>query len=169
MELLHDAVVVSLEETAGEGEQNTGSVEMEEEKAFRKGWELNREIGQRIRALRLSYNLSMDELSNLLEITPGFLGLVERGERGATIERLTALGRIFRVSLDYLVLGLESTPIKRTDDSIKFLEGVLNERELSKLAELGKSLSMFQYNSKELDLLFDALHYQLKFFHNTKS
>ncbi|MCL2399051.1 MAG: helix-turn-helix domain-containing protein [Defluviitaleaceae bacterium] len=151
-------------------EESEDATVMANEEQVRKGWSMNKEIGRRIRELRVSYNLSIDRLAEMLEITPGFLGLVERGERGATIERLTSLSKIFRVPLDYLVLGSESvSPTKQSDNTVKFLERILNEQEMSKLVELGKSLSMFQYDEDEMDLLFDALHFQLKFFHNIRA
>ncbi|MCL2398159.1 MAG: helix-turn-helix domain-containing protein [Defluviitaleaceae bacterium] len=130
---------------------------------------MNEKIGQRIRELRLYYNLSIEELSDLLGISSGFLRLVERGERGATIERLAKISKIFNVSMDYLALGRETDLTKNDNSPVKFLERILTEHELHKIAEFGKGLSTFNYSAEELDLLFVSIHSQLKFLHNIKS
>ncbi|MCD8157346.1 MAG: helix-turn-helix transcriptional regulator [Clostridiales bacterium] len=42
----------------------------------------NRLIGMNIRYERQLRNLTIEELSEIIGIAPGFLGLIERGQRG---------------------------------------------------------------------------------------
>jgi len=122
---------------------------------------INKEIGQRIRKLRISHGISMDELSSKLGITQGFLGLVERGERGASVRRLVAFSEIFNVSLDYLVSG--------KDNPVAIMGNTLNEHNLHKYAKFIKALSEYSSDKNEVDLLFDVLYSQLNLFHFLKS
>jgi len=57
-------------------------------------------MGKNIRSQRASRNMSLDELAELLELTSGFVGLIERGERGVTTYNLFQLARIFNVPAD---------------------------------------------------------------------
>jgi transcriptional regulator with XRE-family HTH domain len=44
--------------------------------------------------------MSIDELAEMLELTSGFVGLIERGRRGATAYTLFKLSEIFNISID---------------------------------------------------------------------
>ena len=52
-------------------------------------------LGTNIREARILRGLSVDELAGLLGFTSGALGLMERGERGATTLTLSKLAIIF--------------------------------------------------------------------------
>ena len=54
------------------------------------------------------------------------------------------------MSTDYLADECGEAPIRLHDNSIAFLENVLNEHELQKLVEFGKSLSMFNFDKAPL-------------------
>lgn len=45
----------------------------------------NKEIGKRIHNLRKEHGIKSEVFSNILGISVGFLGLIERGNRGTTI------------------------------------------------------------------------------------
>ena len=57
-------------------------------------------IGINVRNLRLERGLSIDELASLIGKTSGFVGLIERGDRGATARTLFLLADVFGVSTD---------------------------------------------------------------------
>jgi len=65
-------------------------------------YELRAVLGQNIRAERHSRGLTVDELSELMDITPGFLGLIERGERGITAFNLLKFSSVFGLPIDSL-------------------------------------------------------------------
>ena len=71
--------------------------------------QLRNVIGNNIRDLRISRNLSIDELSDLLELSPGFVGLIERGQRGTTPLTLKKLSNIFSISIDSLFIEYQKT------------------------------------------------------------
>ena len=65
--------------------------------------ETGKEIGQRIQKLRKSAGLSVDRLAELLEITPNFLTLIEKGECYPTLKVVMGISNILNVSIDYIV------------------------------------------------------------------
>ena len=48
-------------------------------------------FGKRLKALRLDHNLTQLELAEILDMSPNFIGMIERGERNTTVEG-TGLG-----------------------------------------------------------------------------
>ena len=65
-----------------------------------------KEIGKRIRELRLTKKLSQTELAKLIKTTQDNISLWELGKSYPTIDYLIELVKVFNVSSDYL-LGLK--------------------------------------------------------------
>lgn len=59
-------------------------------------------IGKNIRLERESRRLSRDELAEMMELTSSHMGLIERGERGATAVTLSKLSKAFDIPIDHL-------------------------------------------------------------------
>lgn len=78
-------------------------------------------IGAKIREEREKRQLTIEELAEILNIAPGFLGLIERGQRGTRLKNLFKIATFFGLSMDQLT-GFNT--IKNNDDN----EG-LNEYE----------------------------------------
>lgn len=102
---------------------------------------LKKIMGKNVRDLRESRDISIEELAELLSLTPGFVGLLERGERGLTAYNIMQISNIFNISPD-IIFKCDS-----------FEDGSLsepNERKLAleKVVILTKNLS-----KKELDFL----------------
>jgi len=57
-------------------------------------------IGKNIRLEREARKLSRDELSEMMELTSSHMGLIERGERGATAVTLSKLSIAFNIPVD---------------------------------------------------------------------
>lgn len=106
----------------------------------------NKIIGSNIRFERQKRDLTIEELSEILTIAPGFLGLIERGQRGTSIKNLCRIAEFFSISLDQLITKpagtilndddfsvAESTPVPRKRDkhvtAISLIHG-LNDLEL---------------------------------------
>jgi transcriptional regulator with XRE-family HTH domain len=124
---------------------------------------MNADIGGRVRELRLTYGLTVEQLAEILEISPGFLGLIERGRRGLAIPRIIKLSVVFRVTIDYLLVGRGEEPPCRDEDLISnFMQG-FNEHELKALTEVGKNISAYGYSKGEIDLLSEAVCFQIVF------
>ena len=54
-------------------------------------------IGKRLKALRLDHNLTQLELAEILDMSPNFIGMIERGERNTTVENVFKIARALNV------------------------------------------------------------------------
>ena len=63
------------------------------------------DIGERIREIRESFNMSREKFSEMIDISDVFLGQIERGERSLSIKTLTSIVKYTGVSSDYILFG----------------------------------------------------------------
>jgi len=63
---------------------------------------LDEVIGKNIRLEREVRKLTRDELAEMMELTTSHMGLIERGERGATAVTLSKISRAFDIPVDNL-------------------------------------------------------------------
>ncbi len=68
-----------------------------------------KEIGLRIQQLRKESGLTQEQFASRLSVSYSLVTKIERGIKGASIDLLIELSELFDVSLDYIVLGKEST------------------------------------------------------------
>ena len=61
--------------------------------------------GKRIQQLRKNQSITLEELSEKLNITDRQLRRIEKGESGVAIDLLSEIAVRFNVSLDYLIMG----------------------------------------------------------------
>jgi transcriptional regulator with XRE-family HTH domain len=87
-------------------------------------------IGSNIRYERKKRNLTIEDLAEIIGMAPGFLGLIERGQRGTSIKNLVRIAEIFSISLDQLVTvdlrNLEVTNVKEGKETKKSRSGKLS-------------------------------------------
>lgn len=50
-----------------------------------------------MKALRLDHNLTQLELAEILDMSPNFIGMIERGERNTTIENVFKIARALNI------------------------------------------------------------------------
>lgn len=70
---------------------------------------IKHEIGQRITEIRKQMHMSKKEFSELIGIKQQYLGNVESGKKGLTIEKVIEICNKTEVSADYLLLGVNNT------------------------------------------------------------
>ena len=56
-------------------------------------------FGKRLKALRLDHSLTQLELAEILDMSPNFIGMIERGERNTTVENVFKIARALNVKL----------------------------------------------------------------------
>ncbi len=66
-----------------------------------------KEIGQRVRKLRMERGLTQQKLADALGVTLPTVGRIESGIKMASIDLLVDIAVFFNASLDYLILGKE--------------------------------------------------------------
>lgn len=74
-------------------------------------------LGERLRELRLRKGITQDKVSELAQITPGYLGQIERGEKTPSIKALERLADALGVKFESLL----STPPSDKDKLIQLL------------------------------------------------
>lgn len=50
-----------------------------------------------MKALRLDHNLTQLELAEILDMSPNFIGMIERGERNTTVENVFKIARALNI------------------------------------------------------------------------
>jgi len=99
-------------------------------------------IGENIRNERIARDISIDELSEMLDLTPGFVGLIERGQRGTTSNTLYRLSEVFDIPIDALFRN-------NKDSSLSFGEGSLDTTAIKR-----RKIASFISGFKEDELEF---------------
>lgn len=66
------------------------------------------ELGSRIRYYRKQKHLSQEELAELCDFHPTYIGQLERGEKNATLESVNKLCRGLGISLDELLKDIDT-------------------------------------------------------------
>lgn len=89
-------------------------------------------LPQKLKMLRMKYNLSQKEAASMLGISPSIVSAYETGERTPSTENLLALSYLYKCSADYL-LGKEQDMPKVVLDT-----NGLNEEQVQALQELIK-------------------------------
>jgi transcriptional regulator with XRE-family HTH domain len=60
-------------------------------------------LGKRIREERLRCNLTQEQTAEYINVSTAYIGLIERGERSVTLEKIIALAECFHITVDYLL------------------------------------------------------------------
>lgn len=81
---------------------------------------MKEDICKRIRIIRNNLNMNKNEFANFLEISPQYLGSVEKGENCLSVEKIILLSKKAHVSTDYILLGKDDLLDK------KMLKNVMN-------------------------------------------
>lgn len=74
----------------------------------------NYSVGKRVRGLRKKYGLSQESLALKAEITPAYLGQIERGKKHPTVVTVEKLCRSFNISLSEFFQDA-AQPVSQTD------------------------------------------------------
>lgn len=113
-------------------------------------------MGERIRKMREKYGITQFELSEAIDISPSYMGLVERGERQLSTKRILELCRFFKVSTDYILLGTDEVNIQSMAKD-GFISESLNEYERKFIYEVCKTLVLKRLGKIELDFILNII------------
>lgn len=100
-------------------------------------------IGRMIRKARINLNMTQEQLSEEIDVTPAFVGHIERAERAASLTTIVKLAIRLNLSLDEL-FGLEALP--ESDEIVRnFACLVAGRPERTRQAALDVVRAMLQY------------------------
>lgn len=97
-------------------------------------------LGKRLREERLHCGLTQEQVAEYINVSTTYIGLVERGERSVTLEKLILLAECFHVTIDYLLQ--ESLPPTSAiqDQQLHSLWKSANEAERNMILSIIKSV-----------------------------
>lgn len=88
---------------------------------------MKEEIGKRILELRKSMNMNKQQFSKLIGISGQYLGTVEAGINGLSLDSIIALCQNTHTSADYILFGKEHI----TDERLKHVFDGIDERQIN--------------------------------------
>ena len=62
-------------------------------------------IGKRIKEQRQRRNLTQEMLAELIEVSPGYISLVETGRKQASLDTLLSISEMLNITLNELLVG----------------------------------------------------------------
>lgn len=90
-------------------------------------------LGMRIKQARISKDLTQLILAEKINVSPNFLGDVERGLKKPSLDTLVHIANLLNVSVDSLItdsltltLDEDTTNMYLTDEQLRVLKGVVN-------------------------------------------
>ncbi len=97
--------------------------------------------GKRLKELRLSKDMTQDDLSKVIKVTKSSICCYENERRTPTLETLIDIIMFFGVSADYLIgndkfviiNSKEEKKISMTEEEVKFIECLRKEKYLSEV------------------------------------
>ena len=109
-------------------------------------------IGSNIRYERKRRGLTIDDFAKVIGMAPGFLGLIERGQRGTSVKNMVAIAEFFDISLDDLITkdfsnggadmkDMENTRSAKARRALKSLVSSLTEDEIVFITSVIKSMN----------------------------
>jgi len=110
---------------------------------------LDRIIGKNIRTEREMRKMSREELAETLDLTVSHMGLIERGERGATAVTLEKLAHVFDVKIDALFTEQESKSIPVKEEAASSNDAAANCRKITSL--------LTRLNKEETEYIIHAI------------
>jgi len=96
------------------------------------------EIGNRIRIERENFDMTREKLAELLNLSPYFLGQIERGERKMSISTLIKISECLHISIDYLFF--EKVNVNPNNNILHSLINRCSEKEVNVIEGLIKLL-----------------------------
>lgn len=95
-----------------------------------------KDVGERIRTEREKLQVSREKFAELLNLSPFFVGQIERGERKMSISTLISVSECLHISIDYLIFGEVYKADK--DNNLQYLLSSCSSKEIKVIEEITK-------------------------------
>ena len=73
-----------------------------------------KKLGQRIKEERKKLNYTQEQVAELINVTPAFIGHIERAERSLSLETLVKICHTLNVTIDYVL----ADTLPQTDETV---------------------------------------------------
>ncbi len=128
--------------------------------------EYNIDIGKRIYTRRKEKGMSREQMLEYVNISEVYLGMIERGKRGTSIEHLVQIADALGMSMDFLILGKEKDFDKNDSLSKKAVALGVNEKKL--VEKIIERLRLNLVNENHLKTVSDIVEYYVQYEKNSK-
>lgn len=105
---------------------------------------MKEEIGKRITEIRKGLNMNKEQFAKLIGISGQYLGTVENGVNGLSVDKLMTLCVKTKTSADYLLFGKPSMD----DEEIKKVFEKIDKAQIAPAFEVLKSIALFIKSTK---------------------
>lgn len=111
----------------------------------------NEIIGSNIRYERRKRGLTIDDFAKIIGIAPGFLGLIERGQKGTSIKNMVFIAKFFDITMDQLIKedlssdtkATEMTKLEKDKRALSSMIAVMSDEKIQILTANAKTLNEF--------------------------
>lgn len=100
---------------------------------------MKKEIGERIKNIRESMNMTKENFAKQIGISGQYLGLVEHGKNCLSVEKLKILCDFTNLSADYILFGKDKNIVNDT----KNLLSEFSEEQINAGCNMLKKLALF--------------------------
>ena len=100
---------------------------------------MKEEIGKRILEIRKSMNMNKEQFSKLIGISGQYLGTVEAGVNGLSLESIITLCKNTHISADYILFGKEHI----TDEKLKGVFSGIDETQINNAFKSLENIALF--------------------------
>ena len=97
-----------------------------------------KKCGERIRQLRIQRGFTQENVAQILNIDRSFYSRIEAGKNGCAVDLFIQLSGLFKVSLDYLILGKYDSTLLRNTERILLKENI--EKTIAHLEQVRTAL-----------------------------
>ena len=97
-------------------------------------------LGKRLREERTRSGLTQEQTAEYINVSTAYIGLIERGERSVTLEKIILLAECFHVSVDYLLKDFLPHDASKDDKQILQLWSHATEDEKALILSVIKSI-----------------------------
>ena len=106
-------------------------------------------IGERIKFWRQQRSLTQEQLAEMVELTPGFISLIETGKKHASLETLLSICRALNITTNDLLVGNQINSASDYNTEFSELTVKLNESERHLVFEITKTVCKTIYRNRK--------------------
>ena len=97
-------------------------------------------VGKRLREERNRLHYTQEEVAEMIGVTPAYIGHMERGERGFSIETLVKLCNCYKVTIDYVFKDVIEHDKNSIAEQIKLLLRDKDEEQQKAILDIMKAV-----------------------------
>lgn len=99
-----------------------------------------RALGNRLKNERVALGLTQEQAAEYIGVSTSYVGMVERGERTVTLERLVLFAKCLHVTVDYLLFDESEISENRKTQQLLRLWNRASENEKNMILSLMKTV-----------------------------